>query len=249
MTIGKRISKLRKDKKLTQQELADRLFVTDKTISSWESGRTEPNLEIIAKMAEVLDCDVGYLVYGNNPKSDVETEIKIELSLAEFKKIKSFMNKNASFINESRQLDTYYQPTYRSFLNGEVINEWIRIGERGNKKILNYKNWHDNIYCDEWEVEIDNSENLEKIFKVLGLEVIAVVDKVRIKYMYLDKYEISLDSVKDLGYFIEIEVKKYSKDPISEYGELVVLSKELGLDLNNVDKRGYPYHLIFGKET
>ena len=91
----------------------------------------------------------------------------------------------------------------------EVINEWIRIGERGQKKILNYKNWHDNMYCDEWEVEIDNSENLDKIFKVLGLEIIAVVDKDRKKYMYLDKYEISLDSVKDLGYFIEIEVKKY----------------------------------------
>ena len=249
MNIGKRICKLRKDKKMTQQELVDRLFVTDKTISSWELGRTEPSSDLIIKLSEILDCDIGYLVYGNNPKSDVETEIKFKLDEAEYKRIIRFMTKNASFINESRQVDTYYQPTHRSFLDGEVINEWIRIGERGQKKILNYKNWHDNMYCDEWEVEIDNSENLDKIFKVLGLEIIAVVDKDRKKYMYLDKYEISLDSVKDLGYFIEIEVKKYDKDPIGEYGDLIKLAKDLNLNLNNIDKRGYPYHLIFNNKN
>ena len=79
MNIGKRICKLRKDKKMTQQELADRLFVTDKTISSWELGRTEPSSDLIIKLSEILDCDIGYLVYGNNPKSDVETEIKFKL--------------------------------------------------------------------------------------------------------------------------------------------------------------------------
>ena len=109
MNIGKRICKLRKDKKMTQQELADRLFVTDKTISSWELGRTEPSSDLIIKLSEILDCDIGYLVYGNNPKSDVETEIKFKLDEAEYKRIIRFMTKNASFINESRQVDTYYQ--------------------------------------------------------------------------------------------------------------------------------------------
>lgn len=244
MTIGKRINKLRKDKKITQQELANRLYVTDKTISSWESDRTEPSLEFIIKISEILDCDVGYLIYGNNLKNDIETEIKIKLSESEFKKLTRFMNTNGVFINESDQLDTYYQPTYRPFINGDIVNEWLRIGERGNKKILNYKNWYD-VYCDEWEVEIDNSENLEKIFKVLGLETIAIVDKRRKKYMYLEKYEIALDSVKNLGYYIEIEVKKYDKDPISEYGELLKLAKDLKLNLDYIDRRGYPYYLIF----
>ena len=67
--------------------------------------------------------------------------------------------------------------------------------------------------------------------------------------MYLDKYEISLDFVKELGYFIEIEVKKYDKDPIGEYGDLIKLAKELNLNLNNIDKRGYPYHLIFNNKN
>lgn len=123
---------------------------------------------------------------------------------------------------------------------------WLRIGERGNKKILNYKNWHDNMYCDEYEVEIDNKENLDRIFNVLGLEQIAVVDKTRVNYLYLDKYEISLDFVKTLGYFIEIEVKKYTKELIDEYNDILKLAKNLNLNLDNIDKRGYPYHIIYG---
>ena len=101
------------------------------------------------------------------------------------------------------------------------------------------------MFCDEYEVEIDNAQNLEKIFKVLDLEKIVVVDKKRKTYLYLNKYEIALDSVKNLGYFIELEVKNYTKDPIDEYSDLLKLAKSLKLNLDNIDKRGYPYHLLF----
>ena len=245
MDIGKRISNLKKKKKITQLELANKLFITDKTVSSWESGRTEPSLDILINLSEVLDCNVGYLIYGDTTKNDIETEVKIRITEAEYKELTIFMNNNAVFLKENNQLDTYYQPTYRKFLNDNEINEWLRIGKRGSKIILNYKNWHDNMYCDEYEVEIDNSENLDKIFGILGLEKIAIVDKYRKTYLYLDKYEIALDYVKDLGHFIEIEVKEYSKEPIEEYGDLLKLAKSLNLKLDNIDKRGYPYHMIY----
>ena len=64
------------------------------------------------------------------------------------------------------------------------------------------------MYCDEYEVEIDDDKNLDKIFQILGLEKIATVSKVRNTYFYLNKYEVALDYVDNLGYFIEIEVKK-----------------------------------------
>lgn len=136
-------------------------------------------------------------------------------------------------------MDRYYQPTYRRFLKSsdETINEWLRIGIRENKKILNYKNWHQSMYCDEYEVEIDDEDNLNKIFLILCLEEIALVDKKRKTYIYQDKYEIALDAVEQLGNFIEIEVKKYDASAIQEYDELLKLAKHL----NNIDKRGYPY--------
>lgn len=246
MNVGEKISKLRKSKGLTQLDLAEKLFISDKAISSWEQNRTEPSLEMLVKISEIFDCSIGYLVYGDNPKSSVETEIKIKISEKDYKRLLNFMTQKAQFIKESNQVDTYYQPTYRKFLNDKEVNEWLRIGERGNKTILNYKNWHDNMYYDEYEVEIDNKDNLDRIFKILDLEQIAVVDKKRIIYFYLEKYEISLDFVKDLGYFIEIEVKKYTKSPIDEYSDILKLAKDLNLNLDNIDKRGYPYHIIYG---
>lgn len=250
MNLGNRIMKLRKKKKLTQQELSEKLFVTDKTVSSWESNRTEPSLEMLIKLSEFLNCPVSYLIYGDTEKNDIETEIRIKVSKDEFNDIESFLKNNGKFLGNNRQIDTYYQPTYRKFLKDgkEVISEWLRIGIRGNKKILNYKNWHDDIYCDEYEVEIDDEKNLDRIFKVLGLEEIATVDKMRSTYFYLDKYEIALDYVEDLGYFVEIEVKKYTENAMREYDDLLKVAKRLNMNLNNIDKRGYPYHMIYKDE-
>jgi len=239
MNLGNRIANLRKNKNLTQQELAERLFVTDKTISSWEANRTEPSLEMIIKLSEVLESSAGDLIYGDIKKNDIETEIKIKLSKEEFTRICNSMKNSAEFLKETKQVDTYYQPTYRKFLkeNKENIEEWLRIGIRGNKKILNYKNWYDNLYCDEYEVVIDDEKNLDKIFNILGLEKIATVDKVRNTYNYLNKYEVALDKVKNLGYFIEIEVKNYTNSAIEEYNKLLKVAKDLNLNLNNIDKR------------
>lgn len=76
MNLGTRISNLRKLKKLTQQELVDKLFVTDKTISSWEANRTEPNLEMIIRLSEILESSAGYLIYGNNEKMIPKLKLK-----------------------------------------------------------------------------------------------------------------------------------------------------------------------------
>lgn len=247
MNLRNRISRLRKQKKWTQNELANKLFVVDKTISSWESNRTEPSLETIVKLSELFGCSASYLLYGDIEKNDIETEIKIKMTEKEFHDIELFLEENARFLNEMKQVDKYYEPSYRKFLKEKntFIQEWLRIGMRGNKKILNYKNWHNTMYCDEYEVEIDDENNLSKIFKILGLEEIAVVDKVRKTYFYLNKYEIALDYVEGLGHFIEIEVKNYDTTALQEYDKLLKLAKDLNLNLDNIDKRGYPYHLIY----
>ncbi len=239
INIGNRIKKLRQSKNITQQQLANTLFITDKTISSWEATRTEPSLEMLIKLSETLDCSISYLIYGDI----IETEIKIKLTLDEYNKLQLYISNHANDLGKTKQLDTYYQPRHRKFIDKPVITEWLRIGRRGNKNILNYKNWYD-LYCDEYEVEIDNVENLQKIFNVLDLEEIATVNKTRQKYLYLDKYEISLDTVEELGYFVEIEVKKYSKPCNEEYDDLIKLAKDLNLNLNNIDTKGYPYYLI-----
>ena len=243
MSIGKRISYLRKQKKLSQQKLADILFVSDKTVSSWEIDRTEPSLEMIVSLSKLFDCTPSYLIYGDISRSDIETEIKIKIDKGKYQSLISFMDDNAEFINESNHLDVYYEPAHRRFTDKEIIREWLRIGKRGNKNIITYKNWHD-VHCDEYEVEIDDIDKMHKIFDVLNLKKISKVDKKRRKYIYLDKYEISLDNVKELGYFIEIEVIEYDKHIMQEYDGLLKLAKDLDLNLDDIDKKGYPYYFI-----
>ena len=95
------------------------------------------------------------------------------------------------------------------------------------------------MYCEEYEVEIDNSDNMKKIFDSVGFEIITEVNKKRIIYSYLDKYEVSLDVVDNLGYFIEIEVKEKITDYCEEYNILIKNSKKLGLNLNNIINKRY----------
>lgn len=54
--IGKNITKLRKKLNMTQDELAEKLFVTRQTVSGWENGRTQPNLDILCDLSEALEC-------------------------------------------------------------------------------------------------------------------------------------------------------------------------------------------------
>ena len=56
------LKKLRKDKGLSQQELADSLYVTRATVSRWESGIRLPDVVMISRIARILDVDVNMLL-------------------------------------------------------------------------------------------------------------------------------------------------------------------------------------------
>ncbi|MBE6800391.1 MAG: helix-turn-helix transcriptional regulator [Ruminococcaceae bacterium] len=56
--IGKFISELRKEKALTQKELAEKLNVTDKAVSKWETGRSAPDIALLTALSEILGVTV-----------------------------------------------------------------------------------------------------------------------------------------------------------------------------------------------
>lgn len=62
--IGKFIAKCRKDKKMTQTELAEKLNVTDKSISNWENGRNMPDLSLFKPLCEELGITINDLISG-----------------------------------------------------------------------------------------------------------------------------------------------------------------------------------------
>lgn len=62
--VGKNLKQLRQQEKLTQDALAERLHVTRQAVSSWETGKTQPDIETLTALAEALHADVRELIYG-----------------------------------------------------------------------------------------------------------------------------------------------------------------------------------------
>lgn len=62
--FGKRIVQLRKEKGFTQKELADKLNVSDKAVSRWETGKNYPDIETLQQLATALDVSVNDLLSG-----------------------------------------------------------------------------------------------------------------------------------------------------------------------------------------
>ena len=78
MTIGERIKELRINRDMTQLELANALFVTDRAISKWEQGRGNPDLSILPNIASFFGVSIDYLLTGKDRepnKNDLENEI------------------------------------------------------------------------------------------------------------------------------------------------------------------------------
>ena len=60
--IGRFIAELRKENNMTQQELADKLNITDRAISHWENGRSMPDAGVILELCKILNINVNELM-------------------------------------------------------------------------------------------------------------------------------------------------------------------------------------------
>lgn len=68
--ISKNLTELRKQHKLTQLEVAEKLNYSDKTVSKWEQGESLPGIEILHKLSKLYDVSMDYLVEENHSKSE-----------------------------------------------------------------------------------------------------------------------------------------------------------------------------------
>ena len=81
-TFADVIVELRKEKGFTQQDLANKLHITDKAVSKWERGLSYPDITSISTLADILDVDSSYLIdlckSEENPylESDKKEDIK-----------------------------------------------------------------------------------------------------------------------------------------------------------------------------
>lgn len=76
--IGENLSELRKERKLTQLELAEHFNYSDKTISKWEKGDILPDIETLYKLCEFYGVTLDYLTHEGN-KEDKNEFVKEDL--------------------------------------------------------------------------------------------------------------------------------------------------------------------------
>lgn len=84
-TTGKFIAELRKEKGLTQKELADRLSVSDKAVSRWETGKNFPDIELFEPIARELEISISELICGERITSEEMIEKSEETTVKTLK--------------------------------------------------------------------------------------------------------------------------------------------------------------------
>ena len=92
MKIGKFIADSRKEKKMTQQELAEKLYITDRAVSKWERGLSLPDADKMLELCNILDINVNELLNGEKINMK-DYEKKTEELLLELAKQDELKNK------------------------------------------------------------------------------------------------------------------------------------------------------------
>lgn len=125
--IGKFIQEIRKEKRLTQSELAEKLDVTDRAVSKWENGNCIPDASNIQELCKILNITINDLFSGCVVDMR-DNEKKLEENLLEMIKIKEKRDKELLileiFIGVIVSIIMFLCIMIASFVQME---DWIRI--------------------------------------------------------------------------------------------------------------------------
>ena len=181
--IGKFIQEKRKEKNLTQKELANKLGVTDRAVSKWERGVGCPDVSILEILSKELDCSILEILKGRKIENEIikvteaDDYVKDSMNLSKQtakEKIISYINKALvttiiliflllSYLNivQIKYLKTEYKFTTEYYEN-KKIQESINTLEKNINIIKN----NQGKYSDEdYQKIISQLENMDKIIK------------------------------------------------------------------------------------
>lgn len=144
--IGDTISQLRKEKGWTQAELANKLQVSDKAVSKWESNKGEPSIEFLPILAQLFDVSLDYLMTGKEKEDKIITISRLELCA---KKDDVAMYRNF-------KIDSDYKDE-----NGKTIFNYVFDYE--SKKLFTYL-IENNEFFTYIEYYGDDSKTMEKFY-------------------------------------------------------------------------------------
>ncbi|NLN04343.1 MAG: helix-turn-helix transcriptional regulator, partial [Clostridiaceae bacterium] len=74
--IGSFLKKLRRERNLTQEELAEKLNVSGRTVSRWETGANMPDISLLVELAEFYDVSIPEIINGERKSEIMNEEVK-----------------------------------------------------------------------------------------------------------------------------------------------------------------------------
>lgn len=180
----------------------------------------------------------------------IEVEIKFHL-----KNASKLAKKLGAPVYSSQQIDDYYNPPHKDFAASLYdISEWLRLRhEEDGAGYINYKHWLpegtiNKTHCNEYETKVEDLEAVKLLLEALGFKQLVTVNKQRSSWMW-QNVEISIDSVAELGDFIELEYKGEGLDVAAAQKQLFDTLAELGAEVSEQDHRGYPWELLIKKRS
>lgn len=133
--IGSHIKKVRKEKKMTMNDLAMRVGLSQSAISMIENNIRHPTLATLNKFSEALDFDFSKLLSSQTNSIENTTSVNLELSAVDFQmsfSIKEFKSE----INDD-EINNAVQNTFIHYLQQLLSNENVKIGiEKEIKKTI-----------------------------------------------------------------------------------------------------------------
>ena len=113
--IGTFLKELRKEKELTQEQLAETLNVSRRTVSRWETGSNMPDLDLLVEMADLYRVDLRELLNGERKNEQMNEEMKeTVLQVAEYS--------NAEKQRSTKIVRVYFVLGILALITNAVIN-------------------------------------------------------------------------------------------------------------------------------
>lgn len=123
MSVGERISTLRRDRNISQYQLSKLLGVSRQAVSKWENGQSSPDTVNLIQLADVLDVDVEYLATGKKPvppSPSVVTAPKVVERIVEVEKV---VEKPIPIVKRVERV--IEKPVIRKVYRTKYLRNWV----------------------------------------------------------------------------------------------------------------------------
>lgn len=172
-------------------------------------------------------------------------EIEVKAKLKDLKQIrKRLLQIPVQFSKSKTQVDHYYKLRGREMELQKPGSYLIRIREDDDKNYLTMKKLtKERGVWEEHELAIENYREMDIILREIGFVEIFTLHKKRTITKYKN-YKICLDDVRELGPYLEIELVVKKGDFLKLQDNIKSFMFSLGIQENQIEKRGYPQILL-----